>query len=302
MKTFVPLLTIVTVSLLSLVSCSDPVELINYDYVPCTVFSGMNLDKDSPVWQRHNRTSIKILAIGNSFTSNATTHLPGLLNILNDDYICIMSLVRGGCSHDMHWKGHIDISSDYNSYYSDKGEWKLSGIKNIDRALVLFDWDIIVLQQVSSLSGIYSSYQPALDDLVRLFRETNPQALLALAFTWAYTPGTKNDAFKDYDRNAEKMYNAIIDACDKASKDFDIRIPSATLIKRMREEFKEVKNGFTDDGLHITYDPAMYALGLLWYEKLVAPLAGTSSLGATPLPDSVNAEDMSRVNKILMTL
>lgn len=302
MKKNVYILAIFSLLLSALASCGDASEPINYEYVPCTVLPGMQLDQDTPVWERHHATPIKILAIGNSFTSNSTIHLPGMVKRLNNDSICFATLVKSGCSLDMHWKSHIDISYDYTFYYSDQGEWKISKNYNIDRALVLFDWDIIVLQQVSTLSGIYSTYQPALDNLVRLLHETNPKALLAWHYTWAYTPGTKNAAFKDYDRNPEKMYYAIIDACDQAAIGFDIRIPSATLIKRMREEFKEVENGFTDDGLHITHDPASYALGMLWYEKLVAPLTGTSCLSNTILPNSVAEEDMARIYKILETL
>lgn len=257
---------------------------------------------DSPLWLRHRDSSLKILAIGNSFTSNATAFMPWLINQLNGDSICIARLIQSGCTLEMHWKSHLKNSSDYYFFYSDNGKWIDSDIKNIDTALELLDWDVIVIQQASHLSGIYSTFQPYLDNLVSLFYKTNPNAKLAWHYTWAYPPGTTNAAFKDYGSDSEKMYYAIIDAGDKASKNFDITIPSATLIKLMREEFKEVENGFTEDGLHISYDPALYALTMLWYEKLIRPTTGTSCLDYATLPATVNPEDASRIKKIISSL
>lgn len=300
---------LISLSILSLLltSCGEEPKNVNNEEIP-SISTNERIPKkdsshyDSPLWVRHHDSSLKILAIGNSFTSNATAFMPWLINQLNGDSICIARLIQTACTLEMHWKSHIKDSPDYYFFYSDKGKWIDSDVKNIDTALELLDWDVIVIQQASHLSGIYSTFQPYLDNLVSLFCYTNPNAKLAWHYTWAYPPGTTNAAFKDYGCDSEKMYYAIIDAGDMASKNFDITIPSATLIKLMREEFKEVENGFTEDGLHISYDPALYALTMLWYEKLIGPTAGTSSLDYDALPSTVSPEDANRIKKIIRSL
>ncbi len=302
MKKIFLLLAFACSLLFGLSSCENEQEISDLEYVPAKQPSEPSVYDDDPLWIRHHDSCFKILAIGNSFTINAATYMPWFINTLSGDSICIARLTRSGCSLDMHWNSHENDSPDYDLYFSDNGAWRLSDIKNIDRALLLFDWDVIVTQQASGWSGLYYTYQPYLDNLVRLFHEACPSALLAWHYTWAYTPWTKHTEFKNYDRDSEKMYDAIMDACDKASENFDIRIPSATLIKRMREEYPEVENGFSEDGYHIVDDIALYALSSLWFETMVYPYFGTSSLSASQFPENVNANTVQRALDIIADL
>lgn len=290
----------VAVLLLTLSSCefNDP----EYPYVPSCRPTDTSIYNEHPLWQRHHNSSHKILAIGNSFTMNATSYIPWLINSLNSDSICIARLIQSGCSLEQHWKSHINDTPDYNFYYSDHGNWKFTDIKTIDDALCILDWDIIVIQQVSGLAGLYETYQPYLDNLVRLFHDTNPNAMLAWHYTWAYTSWTKHSDFKYYDKDPEKMYAAILYAGDRASINFDLRIPSATLIKLMREEYPEVENGFTEDGYHIVDDFAQYALSSLWYEVLVGAFTATSSLEVDLLPSLYSPDVMDRTNEIIRNI
>ena len=284
-----------------LVSCDNQIEPLNlYEELKS---SSSSIEKNyDPMWLRHHDSALKILAIGNSFTLNATTNLPELINFLNEDKICFATLTRGGASLEYHWNNHINNNSSYSLNYSDNGNWTHSAIKTIDEALRLLDWDIIVIQQVSSESGLYDTYQPYLDNLVGLFRETNPGAQLAWHYTWAYTPWYKNDNFKNYNYDSEKMYNAILEAGDKASLTFDLSIPSATLIKQMREEFPEDKNGFSDDGIHITDNFAQYSLSSLWYETLISPYFSISSLKTNLFPGYISYSWKQKVINIIKDL
>lgn len=300
MKKIFKIQALIFIILSALASCGH--DEPDCPYVPAKLPSDTCAYKDNPLWIRHHDSCYKILAIGNSFTLNAATYMPWLLNSLNGDSICIATLTRSGCSLQMHWESHVANSPDYELHYSDNGEWVLSDINSIDETLLLFDWDVIVIQQASGYSGLYYTYQPYLDNLVKLFHETNPSALLAWHYTWAYTPWTKHTEFKNYDCDSEKMYDAIIDAGDKASADFDIKIPSATLIKRMREEYTEVENGFSDDGYHIVDDLALYALSSLWYETMVYPFFGTSSLDIAEYPSKVDADSIQRAISIIRDL
>lgn len=228
--------------------------------------------------------------------------MPWIVNSINRDSICIARLTSSGSSLQQHWKNYVKTFPDYDLEYSDKGEWQLSDIKTIHVAIAFFDWDIITIQQVSGLSGLYSTYQPYLNHLVWVLKAMNPSVRVAWHYTWAYTPWTDHTEFKNYDYDSEKMYEAIIAAGDKASELCDLSIPAATLIKRMREEFSEVENGFSLDGYHLIDDMALYALSSLWYEVLVYPIIGSTSLDRSNLPSSIDAHDMTKVNEIIKTL
>ena len=237
------------------------------------------VDKESqPIYKRHKDTPLKILAIGNSFTNCAIHYLPPLINKLEGDSVCIAKLVKSSASLSMHWNSHISNSADYDLYYSDGGTYKETDIKSIDEALTILDWDIIVVQQVSGLSGIYSSYEPYIHYLLDLFRESNPGVLTAWQCTWAYMPGTIHSDFFRYEYDSERMYAAIIGACSRVSSYVDIVIPSAVAIRRLREAFPEVEDGFTVDGYHLDLTGlAGITLSSLWHECLIAPYTGVSS-------------------------
>ena len=287
--------------LFGLVSCNNQIDPFNLDEEIKSSSSSIDKSYDS-MWERHHNSTLKILAIGNSYTLNATYNLPTLINNLNEDKICFATLTRGNASLKYHWNSHKNNNSDYTLNYSDNGNWIHSSIKTIDEALRLLDWDIIVIQQVSSESGLYDTYQPYLDNLISLFRETNPGAKLAWHYTWAYTPWYQNDNFKNYNYDSEKMYNAILEAGDKASLTFDLSIPSATLIKQMREEFPEVQNGFSNDGTHITDEFAEYSLSSLWYEILISPYFSTSCLEQTFFPSNIDIRWQQKIMSIIKDL
>lgn len=282
-------------------SCSKSDDILEYVGPRMIAKDILSAYADTQIYQQHKNAPLKILAIGNSFTHNAATYLPWLTNQLNGDSICIAKLTRSGCSLNMHWGNHVNDSPDYEFFFSNNGEWVAEDISTIDVALDILDWDIIVIQQASGLSGDYSTYN-ALPYLVQLFYETNPNAKLAWHYTWPYKEGTNHEDFPRYDNDPQKMYEAILDACDQASEDFDIRIPSATLIWEMRKQYPEVEDKFSTDGYHISSDLALYALSTLWYEFLIAPYMHSSSLNLEKYPDAIGKEEFARAKEIIRQL
>lgn len=277
----------------------------------CTDYYSEHLDpssvisrEKSPETQEAPPQSIplRILAVGNSFTHNAATYMPWIIERLNGDSVYIAKLTRSGCSLEMHWNSHVNGTPDYDLHYSEDGAWKLSDIKTIDEALSLYDWDIIVIQQASGLSGIYSTYQPYLDNLVDLFRKTNSNVKIAWHTTWPYKAGTDIGYFQSYRNDPLVMYEGILEAADHASENLDMNIPSATLIWEMRRQYPEVEDQFSIDGYHLSDNLALYALSTLWYECLVAPIMGTSCIDINVLPDGITPEMFARAKAIILTL
>lgn len=282
-------------------ACADKEEFPDVVWSGVVSAHAVEVGSDTLLWQRHEDADLKILAIGNSFTINAATYLPWLVDCLNEDSVCVARLTQSGCSLTMHWDNHVDNKPNYDFYYSDSRGWTLSEIKTVDAALTALDWDIIVIQQQSGLAGVWSSYW-ALPGLVQLFRQTNPNAKIAWHYTWPYREGTNHGDFARYDENPQKMYEAILEAGDNASEDLDIKIPSATLIWEMRQQYPEIEDKFSEDGYHISNDIALFALSTLWYECLVTPYLSTSSLDLERYPDEINPERFAKAKEIIRRL
>lgn len=253
----------------------------------------------SALRSRHRDSRLKILAIGNSFSNNATIYMPWLISRLEADSICIARITYNGSTLEQHWNFHVKDAPVYGMYYNEGGIWMTEDLATIDDALMVMDWDIITIQQGSASSGKFSTYQPWLDNLVRLFHEANPHALIAWHATWPYRTGCDHPGFAGYDNDSEKMYDAILDAAGKAAEGLDVTIPSTELIWRMRQSYPEVSDGFSQDGIHITDDHARFALATLWYEVLITPYTGHSPLSMSFFGPGLDADFLERALKIV---
>lgn len=213
---------------------------------------------------------IKLLAIGNSFSDDAVEHyLPGLAEA-NGDTIIIGNMYIGGCSLEEHYDNAINNSPDY-SYRK-----IVNGIKTITPGYRLIDavndekWDYISFQQVSSLSGLYESFFPYLDRLIGFAREhsTNPGMEIVLHATWAYAQNSTHAGFANYGNNQITMFNAIVDAYNRAAQKtgVDIIIPTGTAIQNGRTS--SLGDTFCRDGYHLDLDYGRYTASCVWYEEL----------------------------------
>lgn len=102
--------------------------------------------------------SIKILAIGNSFSQDATYYLYQVLKDGGFDDIIITNLYISGCSLDTHYTNATSNTAAYEHQKNTNGEWtKLDNI-SIKSAIESEDWDYITIQQSSGSSGVNSSY------------------------------------------------------------------------------------------------------------------------------------------------
>lgn len=247
-----------------------------------------------------NPEGLKILAIGNSFTYNGTHYMPWIIDRLGlDGDVFIAKLYQGGATLKMHWENHVADREDYVMHYSHGGKWNEVSIKTVDEALQVFDWDIVVMQQMSVHAGLDYTYQPYLDNLKALVRDTNSNPVLAWQYTWAFTSAANHAEFTRYFKNdPDAMYEAVISTCEKMTYDFDLRIPSGQLIRKLREAYPEQEDGFSYDGVHLS-EPGCFALSLLWHEVLIAPRYKVSSLDLQENPSGISA-DFSEKSKELI--
>ena len=223
--------------------------------------------------------TLRILAIGNSFSDDAMEYLPALLDNLGVENVSLARLYVAGCSLERHMKMYNNDKAAYQYYRSEAGcnRWAKAA-RNVSLRQALADgvWDIVVMQQASGFSGRYESYEPYLDSLIAVVRRAQPHARLAWHMTWAYASGSTHPQFADYGSDRTQMYEEICGAGRQMLHEhphtFRYLIPSGAVIESLR--LSEVNNppmDFTRDGYHMDFGAGRYALACTWYEVLIRP-------------------------------
>lgn len=214
-----------------------------------------------------NSTSIKILAIGNSFSVDAMEYLYGMLVDLGYEEIVLGNLYIAGCTLETHATNFQNNSASYTYYLNTTGTWnKTASYKPLD-ALASDQWDIITMQQGSPKSGLAQTYDTYLASLVTSVMSVCPDSELAWHMTWAYQATSTHSGFANYSNDQMTMYNAILNAVQTKVVPtgwFSKVIPNGTAVQNMRTSF--VGDNLTRDGYHMSYDKGRY-LTALGYAK-----------------------------------
>lgn len=213
---------------------------------------------------------MKILSIGNSFSQDAHKWLHKLAKA-NGVGVETANLFIGGCSLDTHWNNVKENNAHYDLEFNGGScERKIS----ITEALELEKWDIITVQQVSSLSGMYETYEPYLSSLVSVVRKAQPDAKIYFHQTWAYETDSVHGGFVNYNNDQAEMYRCIIETSEKAARSINAElIPSGKVIQTLRKTVPEFnyKNGglsLCRDGFHLSLDYGRFAAAATWLHTI----------------------------------
>ncbi|MGP1469095.1 MAG: DUF4886 domain-containing protein [Hoylesella shahii] len=214
---------------------------------------------------------LKLLAIGNSFSEDAIEQNLFELAAATGHQMVIGNMYIGGCSLERHWENAQSNKPDYN-YRKIGIDGKMTRTANytLDKALRDEQWDYVSLQQVSQLSGMYSSFQPHLDSLIAYVRARVPSTTkLIWHVTWAYAQNSTHGGFANYDRNQDKMYRAIVEGAQRLKKEnaqFSLFVPVGTAIQNARTSF--VGDHLNRDGFHLDLVLGRYTAACTWFECL----------------------------------
>ena len=240
----------------------------------------------TPATARKYGDTLRILAIGNSFSDDGMEHLPALLEDLGIENVELARLYVGGCTLERHMQFYDKEEAAYLFYHSKAGEnrWvKAEQKASLQEALAMGEWDIITMQQASGVSGLYESYVPHLERLIGVVKAAQPQAELVWHMTWSYSTDSNHKEYPNYDRNQQKMYQAITECVHRLLKDYKVIetiIPSGTAIQSLRESaINNAPKDFTRDGYHMDFGAGRYALACTWYETLIRPYTHRSMMG-----------------------
>lgn len=235
---------------------------------------------------------IKILAIGNSFSENATHWLQTF-----DKNLYVRNLYIGGCSLEMHCDNILDDKKNYD--YEENGFRCRVDKISIKDALISQKWDYITVQQCSHFSGKEETYYPFLPKLIEYVRQYS-DAEIVFHQTWAYETGSDHPQFVLYNNSRRTMFESIVKVSNAASARENlrmIRVGEAVEKLRATKTF-DYDNGalpITCDGFHLSSNYGCFLAAGVWLKFFTGKL-----------PDYLNNENLSEpyreIKKVLELL
>jgi len=226
--------------------------------------------------------SLKILAIGNSFSQDSVEYLWDICKSGGVEDVTLGHLSIGGCSLATHYRNMSQDIGAYNYYKNTTGKMVQTKDVKVSTALKEEEWDFIVIQQVSGQSGQPDTYS-RLPKILTYLEEnkTNEDAKILWHMTWAYQGDSTHADFKKYDSDQMTMYNAILDTVKEkvlTNESIDGVIPNATSIQNLRTSL--LGDTVTRDGYHLSLSYGRYTAALTWF----AYVTGGSPDSVTYIP------------------
>jgi hypothetical protein len=291
---------------LSLTDYSDTttVEEKDHDRAPSAKPIAHNLqDLSTQIENVPSSTKImKVPSIGNSFSDDVFEHFYDVAKSAGVDVV-VGVLYMGGASLQEHWdKSQSGGAYEYRKWTKEEGKINTLGI-SIAQAVANDNWDVIVLQQNSGNSGMYSTFQPYLNNLQTYLKRiaTNQDVKFALNMTWAYASTSTHVDFVNYGRNQMTMYNAIVNAYKQAivGSNINILIPTGTAIQNARTlgYLNDVEQELTRDGYHLDYNLGRLIASYTAFECLLSSKY-SKDLNEDVTFSNINSTSMIRSAKV----
>ncbi len=219
-----------------------------------------------------------ILAIGNSFSRDATAYLYDICKSM-DIPVHVVNLYIGGCALERHWS---NVERDDHAYQYQENGVETDRYVSISEILHSKPWDYIVTQQSSHDSGWLDTYEPFTGLLFDYLRKEVPGAQICMQQTWAYEIDSDHGCFIRYNRDQQEMYRRSRANYHTIVEKYNIPlIPCGDLIQNIRKhpEFDVAKGGrsICRDGFHMHFLYGRYALAALWAKELLKAPIGECS-------------------------
>jgi len=164
---------------------------------------------------------IRLLAIGNSFSGNASKYLKDIVKDSGNCELVFAHASIGGCPMEKHW----NLAQKYEANPDDpEGKpYTFNGKKaSLKEILQGGKWQYVSIQQFSMFSYKIDTYRPYAKNLYDYIKKYAPDAEVIIHQTWAYRADDKQ-LFKD-GFTSVKMYQQLTDAYTTIAKELGCRI------------------------------------------------------------------------------
>lgn len=206
---------------------------------------------------------MNVLSIGNSFSQDAQRYLHDIA-AADGVKLNTFNLYIGGCSLSTHYRNMLTEDRAYMLEMNGRS----TGFKvSLQEALLNRDWDVVTVQQVSSKSPYYESYQPYLNELVDCVRTCVPKAKILVHQTWAYEQDSQRLNVELGYADQKDMFRDLEAAYQQATAEIEADgiIPAGAVF----QELIAMDAGkLHRDTYHASLGFGRYVLGLIWYATL----------------------------------
>ena len=296
MKKFLSVLLLLSMTLTLLISCDatdDPLEVtepVEESGTEAPTEKATQKKKETeekkPMTGASTDNTLKILAIGNSFSDDTMQYVYQIAKSSGVENIKLGNLYIGGCSLDLHSTNasYDKAAYDYRTNYN--GTWNNTPNTKMSDALLSENWDYVTLQQASGSSGIVDTYA-TLEYMIDYVKSLAPDAEIFWNMTWAYQQNSTHGEFPKYNSDQKTMYDAIVSAVKSrvcTNENIAGVITNGTAIQNARTSY--VGDKLTRDGFHLSLDLGRYIAGLNLFYKIT----GISIENIEFMPDGVDPD------------
>ena len=221
--------------------------------------------------------TLKVLAIGNSWSNDATSYLADIFKAEGSDIqLTVGRLYVSGQSLKGHWE-YAQNNKSYIYYKNTNCKWETVGDYTIDQALQDEEWDIITLQQSGTTAGIPSSFNSDLDNVVDFINRYKPaNAKLYWHSAWAVQRDHDSSAYlNNFNQDQTFYFECIINTIQQqilTRPAFQDVIPSGTAMQNTRSTI--IGDDLHRDGSHLN-TMGRIVVGYTWYCKFTGKTLDT---------------------------
>lgn len=234
--------------------------------------------------------SLRVLAIGNSYTIDGMAYIGEILKSLDvDKSTYSLYGITVGNSSLQYWSEQVSNNNEVKL-----GHFGGARCVDLDKAcmhdILSYDWDVVVLQQFSRLYLDYNSYNPSLRRIISYIRMLCPNKEVTIAWQMIHT--YSNDNHLNNGLSSDERWGGIVSATKQmmCRDGIDVVIPTGTAIQMARHSVLQTDFDLTRDHTHLCYGVGRYIAAATWVQTLFAPVYGFDVRDAKAVHTLTDAE------------
>ena len=233
--------------------------------------------------------TLRILAIGNSFTQDAC----------EQDLYSFFEAAGRPVIIAYHWKGGATLQQHYEwavageeqSLYRKIADGRKQPSRHIPLSEALADepWDVVAFQQQSEAAARRETIDPWLGKLVKYVRKRTPRGVRLMYFqTWAYDERSTGH-WMTFGHLNKDMYPLLMSVSREFSEKYKLEvIPVGTAVQNSRTSFNMLGVIRRGDHLNITF--GRYLAAATWYEAITGQDCRELDPAPATLPNHIRRE------------
>lgn len=250
---------------------------------------------------------LSILFIGNSFTMDSVSHLPGMLSAAGIKDVHMVHMYYGGRLVQQYYQGW-KTSSDYTKYECGPGStvWTTTKNQNLSQVAAGKQWDIVVIQEHTGSKYAWAWNDAAkanFEGLIKCVKDCqNKTPKFYYLLSQAYQDNEKigNGSKPNVTWTDHKGMWEVVAAFGKkvmVSLPFDGIISTGAMLENLRTTSLNNDLGLTRDGYHMDNGLARYGASCTIFETIFTPIYNitldkntyrynVNAVGTTPVTDA----------------